>query len=81
MFFVILDLGTAGAGGATLWVALGVYAGALPTSVAAAFLARRSGGLRLPAAGLLAPVALVGLLAVVGDISLTYAISSVNSRW
>ena len=75
-FFVVLDRGTAGAGGAALWVALGVYAGALPTTVAASFFARRSGGLRLPAPRLLAPVAFVGLLAVVGDISLTLALAS-----
>lgn len=81
-FFVLLDRGTVvagGVGGAPLWVALGVYAGALPTTVAAAFFYRRSGGLRLPPARLLAPVApvaLVGLFAVSADISLTFAIAS-----
>jgi drug/metabolite transporter (DMT)-like permease len=72
-FFVLLDRGTAGAEGAVLWVALGVDAGSLPTTIAVAALYRRSGGLRLPPARLLLPVALVGLLAVGGDVSLAYA--------
>ena len=73
-FFVLLDRGTAGAEGVVLWVALGVDAGSLPTTVAAFY--RRSGGLRLPPARLLVPVALVGLLAVGGDVSLAYATTS-----
>ena len=78
-FFVLLDLGTAAAGGAgwaPLWVALGMYAGALPITVAVGAFSRRTGGLRLPPARLLAPVALVGLLAVGADISLTFALAS-----
>ena len=75
-FFVLLDLGAAGADGATLWVTAGMYAGALSTIVAVAVSSRRAVGLRLPPARLLAPVALVGLLAVGADISLTFALAS-----
>ncbi len=78
-FFVLLDLGTSaagGTGGAPLWVALGIYVGALPTTVAAAVISRRKGGMRSPPAQLLAPVALVGLLALGADISLTLALAS-----
>lgn len=78
-FFVLLDLGTSaagGIGGAPLWVAFGMYVGALPTTVAAAVIFRRTGGMRLPPARLLAPVAFVGLLAIGADLSLTFALAS-----
>ena len=75
-FFVLLDRGTAGAADSVLWVALGVDASSLPTTVAVAFFSRRSGGLRPPPARLIGPVALVGLLAVGGDVALAYATTS-----
>ena len=76
-FFVLLDLGTAGAEASVLWVAFGVGAGSLATTVGVAlFSHRHSGGLRLPPVGLLVPVGLVGVLAVCGDVSLAYATTS-----
>jgi drug/metabolite transporter (DMT)-like permease len=76
-FFVLLDLGTAGAEASVLWVALGVHAGSLPTTVGVAlFSHRHGGGLRLPPVGLLVPVGIVGVLAVCGDVSLAYATTS-----
>jgi drug/metabolite transporter (DMT)-like permease len=59
-----------------LWVALGVDAGAIPTTVGVALFSRRPGGLRLPPVGLLVPVSLVGVIAVCGDVSLAYATTS-----
>ena len=76
-FFVLLDRGTAGAEASVLWVAFGVGGGSLATTVGVAlFSHRHSGGLRLPPVGLLVPVGLVGVLAVCGDVSLTYAMTS-----
>ena len=76
-FFVLLDRGTAGAEASVLWVAFGVGAGSLATTVGVAlFSYRHSGGLRLPPVGLLVPVGLVGVLAVCGDVSLAYAMTS-----
>jgi drug/metabolite transporter (DMT)-like permease len=73
LFFVLLDRGTAAADASVLWVALGVNAGAIPTTVGIALFSRRHGGLRLPPVGLLVPVSLVGVIAVCGDVSLAYA--------
>jgi drug/metabolite transporter (DMT)-like permease len=73
LFFVLLDRGTAAADASVLWVALGVYAGAIPTTVGIALFSRRHGGLRLPPVGLFLPVSLVGVVAVCGDVSLAYA--------
>jgi drug/metabolite transporter (DMT)-like permease len=73
LFFVLLDRGTAAADASVLWVALGVDAGAIPTTVGIALFSRRHGGLRLPPVGLLVPVSLVGVIAVCGDVSLAYA--------
>jgi drug/metabolite transporter (DMT)-like permease len=76
-FFVLLDLGTAGAEASVLWVALGVEAGSLLMTVGVAlFSHRHGGGLRLPPVGLLVPVGLVGVLAVCGSVSLAYATAS-----
>jgi drug/metabolite transporter (DMT)-like permease len=76
-FFVLLDLGTAGAEASVLWVALGVEAGSLLTTAGVAlFSHRHGGGLRLPPVGLLVPIGLVGVLAVCGDVSLAYATTS-----
>ena len=76
-FFVLLDLGTAGAEASVLWVALGVEAGSLLTTIGVALFSHRHGGsLRLPPVGLLVPVGLVGVLAVCGSVSLAYATAS-----
>jgi drug/metabolite transporter (DMT)-like permease len=75
-FFVLLDRGTAAADASVLWVALGVDAGALPTTVGVALFSRRHGGLRLPPVGLLVPISLVGVLGIGGDVSLAYATTS-----
>ena len=74
--FVLLDRGTAAADASVLWVALGVDAGAIPTTVGVALFSRHPGGLRLPPVGLLVPVSLVGVIAVCGDVSLAYATTS-----
>jgi drug/metabolite transporter (DMT)-like permease len=76
LFFVLLDRGTSTADTSVLWVALGVLAGALPTTVGVALFSRRHGGLRLPPVGLLVPVSLVGVVGVCGDVSLAYATTS-----
>jgi drug/metabolite transporter (DMT)-like permease len=73
LFFVLLDRGTAAADASVLWVALGVDAGAIPTTGGIALFSRRPGGLRLPPVGLLVPVSLVGVVGVCGDVSLAYA--------
>jgi drug/metabolite transporter (DMT)-like permease len=73
LFFVLLNRGTAAADASVLWVALGVDAGAIPTTVGIALFSRRHGGLRLPPVGLLVPVSLVGVVGVCGDVSLAYA--------
>jgi drug/metabolite transporter (DMT)-like permease len=73
LFFVLLDRGTAAADASVLWVALGVDAGAIPTTVGIALFSRRHGGLRLPPVELLVPVSLVGVVGVCGDVSLAYA--------
>jgi drug/metabolite transporter (DMT)-like permease len=74
--FVLLDRGTAAADVSVLWVALGVLAGAIPTTVGVALFSGRPGVLRLPPVGLLVPVSLVGVIAVCGDVSLAYATTS-----
>lgn len=72
-FFILLDQGTAVAGGGVLWVSVGVEVGALVTTLGFAALSglRRTVGVR--SLRLLLPVALIGLLELGADVALIYA--------
>jgi len=68
-FFLLLDAGTAAAPGGELWVIAAVLVAALPLTVAAA--ARQGASLRPRL--VLAPIAAVAVLDLLGDAALTFA--------
>lgn len=69
VFFVLLDAGTSAAAASELWVIFGVLVAALPTTVGAAVRERASLSFSL----VLAPIAVVAMLDLVGDAALTFA--------
>lgn len=72
-FFILLDRGTAVAGGGVLWVSVGVEVGALVTTVGFAALSGLRETVWVGSPRLLLPVAAIGLLELCADVALIYA--------
>ena len=72
-FFILVDRGTAVAGGGVLWVSVGVQVGAVLTTVGFAAFSGLRAALGVASPGLLLPVASIGLLELGAGIALTYA--------
>jgi drug/metabolite transporter (DMT)-like permease len=74
-FFVVIDRGSAEAGGGVLWVAFGIQLGALPVTLAVALTAGGLGGLRLGGPAFAVPIGVLTALNLAGDCALAYAVT------
>jgi drug/metabolite transporter (DMT)-like permease len=75
-FFLLVDRGSAAAGGGVLWVALGIQLGALPiTLLTALWAGELRDGLKVAQPAVLLPAGALTTLNLAGDVSLAYAVT------
>lgn len=74
-FLLVVDRGSAAAGGGVLWVTLGIQLGALPITLLTALSVGGLWSLRVAQPAVLLPAGMLTALNLAGDVSLSYAVT------